>query len=61
MIKYHNNLSYYKLSRFFGFILAEVTIPKTLTPLLPYKSKEGNTIFPTGTVIGVYFSNFLIL
>lgn len=58
-IRYHNKLSYYKLSKFFGFCLAEVTIPNTLTPLLPYKSKEGNIIFPTGTVVGVYFSEEL--
>lgn len=57
VIKYHNNMSKINLSNFFGFVLAEVTIPKTLVPLLPYKSKIGNTIFPTGTIIGVYFSS----
>lgn len=59
VIKYHSNLSKVKLSNFFGFVLAEVTTPNTLIPLLPYKSKEGNTIFPTGTVVGVYFSEEL--
>lgn len=57
VIRYHNNMKDYKLSKFFGYALAEVSIPNTLIPLLPYKSKEGNTIFPTGTVVGVYFSS----
>ena len=59
VIKYHSNLSNVRLSNFFGFCLAEITIPNTLIPLLPYKSREGNTIFPTGTVVGVYFSEEL--
>jgi len=56
VIKYHANLRKFSLQDFFGFALAEVTIPKILVPLLPYKSENGNTIFPTGVVIGVYFS-----
>lgn len=59
MVKYHNNLSGFDLYSFFGFALAEVHIPNTLVPLLPYKSKEDRTIFPTGKVIGVYFSEEL--
>ncbi len=47
------------LENFFGFCLAEITTPKNiLKPLLPYKFK-GKTIFPTGTWIGVYFSEEL--
>lgn len=59
LIKFYANLSNFNLDNFFGFVLAEVTIPKTLVPLLPYKNKNGNTIFPTGTVIGIYFSEEL--
>jgi len=59
VIRYHSNLKYRKLSNFFGFVLAEVNIPKTFTPLLPYKSKDGKTIFPTGVVVGIYFSEEL--
>ena len=59
VIRYHRNLSGFKLSKFFGYALAEVHIPKTLVPLLPYKNHNGNTIFPTGKVIGVYFSEEL--
>jgi len=39
VIRYHNNLSRYKLSKYFGYALAEISIPNTLVPLLPYKSK----------------------
>jgi hypothetical protein len=40
VVKFHNNLSRVKLDNFFGFALAEVTIPNgTMRPLLPYKSK----------------------
>ena len=42
VIKFHANLSKFNLDKFFGFVLAEVTIPKTLIPLLPYKNKNGN-------------------
>jgi hypothetical protein len=53
-------LSKVKLDNFFGFALAEVTIPKgTMRPLLPYKSEDGRTIFPTGCIVGVYFSEEL--
>jgi DNA polymerase type B, organellar and viral len=59
MIKFHNNMSNIKLSEFFGFCLCEVTTPRNiLKPLLPYKH-NGKTIYPTGTWIGVYFSEEL--
>jgi hypothetical protein len=60
VIKFHNSLKFMKLDKFFGFALAEITIPNgTMRPLLPYKSKDGRTIFPTGIVVGVYFSEEL--
>lgn len=60
IIKYHNDLSNIKLNEFFGYCLAEITTPKNiLKPLLPYKH-NGKTIFPTGTWIGVYFSEELL-
>ncbi len=59
MIKFHNDMSNIKLENFFGFCLCEVTTPKNIKiPLLPYKH-NGKTIFPTGTFIGVYFSEEL--
>jgi hypothetical protein len=59
IIKYYKDLSNIKLDNFFGFCLAEITTPKKiLKPLLPYKYK-GKTIFPTGSFIGVYFSEEL--
>lgn len=59
IIKYYKDLSNIKLENFFGFCLAEITTPKqNLKPLLPYKHK-GKTIFPTGSFIGVYFSEEL--
>ena len=48
MIKYHKDLSNYKLNDFFGFCLAEIYYPKNIKkPLLPFKHK-GKTIYPTG-------------
>lgn len=58
-IKYHNNLTNFKLNEFFGYCLAEITTPKgILRPLLPYKH-NGKTVYPTGSWIGVYFSEEL--
>lgn len=59
LIKFHKTMNNINLNDFFGFCLAEVETPKNiLKPLLPYKHK-GKTIFPTGTWIGVYFSEEL--
>jgi hypothetical protein len=59
IINKYNDMSNVKLEDFFGFCLAEVTTPKFIKmPLLPYKYK-GRTIFPTGTWIGVYYSEDL--
>jgi hypothetical protein len=54
-----NEMRNINLEDFFGFCLAEVTTPKIIKiPLLPYKF-NGKTIFPTGSWIGVYFSEEL--
>lgn len=59
VIKFHNNLTNIKLDDFFGFALVKVTYHKNMErPMLPYKH-EGKTIFPTGTWVGVYFSEEL--
>ncbi len=48
-----------KLSDFFGFALVKVYCPVNISkPLLPKKHK-GKTIFPTGTWIGIYYSEEL--
>jgi len=60
LVKFHKDLTNFKLDNFFGFCLAEVNCPKNmLRPILPYKSKDNKTIFPTGKWIGVYFSEEL--
>jgi len=60
LIKFHKDLNNITLNDFFGYCLAEVTTPKNiLKPLLPYKH-NGKTIFPTGTWIGVYFTEELL-
>lgn len=57
IIKFHNSIT--NFYDFFGFCLAEIQAPKNiLNPLLPYK-KDGKTIYPTGTWIGIYFSQEL--
>ena len=59
LIKFYDNMTNIKLENFFGFCLAEITTPKNiLKPLLPYKH-EGKLIYPTGTWLGVYFSEEL--
>ena len=59
IIQFHHNMNHIKLEDFFGFCLAEVYCPNSmLRPILPYKH-EGQTIYPTGHWIGVYFSEEL--
>jgi len=59
IIKFHNSLTNIKLDDFYGFVLAKITCSRTMEkPMLPYKY-EGRTIYPTGTWIGVYFSEEL--
>jgi len=58
-LKYHKDMSSINLNDFFGFALCELTTPKNiLKPLVHYKY-NGKTIFPTGSFIGVYFSEEL--
>lgn len=48
IIKFHSDLTNFKLNDFFGYCLAEIITPKNiLKPLLPYKY-NGKTIYPTG-------------
>lgn len=50
----------FKLDDFFGFCLAEIYCPEdVLTPLLPYRNKDGKIIYPRGLWTGVYFSEIL--
>jgi hypothetical protein len=59
LMKFYKVMTDVNFNNFFGYCLAEITTPKNLLkPLLPYKH-EGKTIFPTGTWIGVYFSEEL--
>lgn len=59
LIKFYKDMTNVNFNNFFGYCLAEITTPKNLLkPLLPYKH-EDKTIFPTGTWIGVYFSEEL--
>jgi len=58
---WHSNLESMELDTMFGFIEAYVECPKTIKrPFLPYRDKKSGTlIFPTGTFIGVYYSEEL--
>jgi DNA polymerase type B, organellar and viral len=59
ILKFHENLSNTNLDSFFGFIECEITIDSNiLKPMVPFKHK-GKTIFPTGNISGVYFSEEL--
>jgi hypothetical protein len=50
LIKYHSNLRNTKLDDFFGFCLVKVDTPTDLKiPLLPYRNKNSQIIFPLGT------------
>jgi DNA polymerase type B, organellar and viral len=52
---FYNDMSNIKLSNLFGFALPQIYCHRTtLKPVLPYKH-EGNTVYPTGHWIGVYF------
>jgi hypothetical protein len=54
--KKHKTNAEIKLNDFFGFIKCEITIDSNiLKPMVPFKY-EGKTIFPTGKITGIYFS-----
>ena len=49
----------FNLNQFFGFLEVEVTCPKNIkVPVLPHKY-NNTTIYPTGSWVGVYFSEEL--
>jgi len=55
-VKTHRNVDPNTINNLFGFMEVIIEIPKTtLKPFLPYKF-EGRTIFPTGVLRGIYFS-----
>ncbi|RZB65257.1 DNA polymerase [Glycine soja] len=58
---WHSDLEYMTLDNMFGFIEAYVECPKSIKkPFLPYRdNKDGTLIFPTGTFVGVYYSEEL--
>src|ERR1700733_2544343 len=59
LIKIHKTSEEIKLDSFFGFIKCNISIDKDiLKPMVPFKHK-GKTIFPTGNISGVYFSEEL--
>jgi hypothetical protein len=58
IVKFYHNMRFIKLENFFGFCLAQIYCPKNIRPVLPYRY-EGKTIHPTGSWIGVYFSEEL--
>ena len=54
--KIHKNNKEIELSNFFGFIECEIIVDSNiLKPMVPFKYK-GKTIFPTGDISGIYFS-----
>jgi len=49
-LEFINDLSKININDFFGFAFVKVECPKNIkNPLLPYKNKTGEIIFPTGT------------
>ncbi|KAL2330707.1 hypothetical protein Fmac_018288 [Flemingia macrophylla] len=58
---WHSDLESMTLDSMFGFIEAYVECPKSIKkPFLPYRdNKEGTLIFPTGSFVGVYYSEEL--
>ncbi|GJY06607.1 DNA polymerase-like protein [Tanacetum coccineum] len=57
---WYSNLEDMDIDSMLGFIEAYVVCPKTINkPFLPYRSKTGTLIFPTGEFIGVYYSEEL--
>nr|YP_009381356.1 hypothetical protein AEK19_MT0150 [Utricularia reniformis]ART31176.1 hypothetical protein AEK19_MT0150 [Utricularia reniformis] len=59
--KWVGNLQGQKLEDLYGFIEAYVICPESIkNPVLPYRDeKSGVLLFPTGTFIGVYYSEEL--
>ncbi|KAM7460644.1 hypothetical protein LguiB_036035 [Lonicera macranthoides] len=58
---WEGNLENRELSELYGFIEAYVECPDTISrPFLPYRSKEGMLLYPTGKFVGIYFSEELI-
>ncbi|KAK9741127.1 hypothetical protein RND81_03G083600 [Saponaria officinalis] len=58
---WYSDLENRNLDEMFGFIEAYIECPKSIKkPFLPYRErKNGTLIFPTGTFIGVYYSEEL--
>lgn len=58
---WHSDLESMTLDSMFGFIEAFVECPKSINkPFLPYRdNKDGTLIFPTGSFVGVYYSEEL--
>lgn len=58
---WHSDLKSMTLDSMFGFIEAYIECPESIKkPFLPYRKKKvGTLIFPTGSFIGVYYSEEL--
>jgi len=53
---------FFELDKFFGFIKATIFAPPGLDPpVLPFKTKKGNLLFPNGKFTGFFFSEELKL
>jgi hypothetical protein len=58
---WHGNFEDQELSNLYGFIEAYVECPTTINrPFLPYRDHNNTLLFPTGSFVGVYFSEELI-
>lgn len=58
---WRNNLEGYELSSLCGFIQAYVICPPEMNnPFLPFKNSDGTLLFPTGSFVGIYYSEELI-
>ena len=60
MNKFYDSMKDVKFSEFFGFCTAIIQAPKDIImPLLPFRLKSGNVIYPSGQWTGTYFSEEL--
>lgn len=58
---WRNNLEECELSSLCGFIQAYVVCPPEMNnPFLPFKKSDGTLLFPTGSFVGIYYSEEFI-
>ncbi|XP_021745272.1 uncharacterized protein LOC110711201 [Chenopodium quinoa] len=57
--KLGRNLFYYDVNSLYPFIMKKCPMPGVKKPFLPVRGKDGTLLFPTGDLVGVYYSEEL--